>query len=150
MTTVILKETIKDLGQKGDVKNVADGYARNFLLPNGLVILATESAMKKAEEWQKEEAKRQEQEKTSYKELAQLLRETTIQLEEKVKDDNKQLYGSVTASDIAEILKEKRIDVQKSWVQLKSPLKTVGTHSVTIILPHNIPAEVSITIEKEA
>ena len=145
---VILQKDIHNLGDAGDVKNVADGYARNFLLPKKLVIPYNESS-KKAIDHQKQvikvkkEKRRKESEKT-----AQAFSGLTLTIKAKVGEEDK-LFGSITAIDIAKQLKEAGFDIDKRRIHLDEQIKTLGEHSVSIKLEEGLTAQVKVIVEKE-
>ena len=145
---VILQKDIHNLGDAGDVKTVADGYARNFLLPKKLVIPYNESS-KKAIDHQKQvikvkkEKRRKESEKT-----AQAFAGLTLTIAAKVGEEDK-LFGSITAIDIAKQLKEAGFDIDKRRIHLDEQIKTLGEHSVSIKLEEGLTAQVKVIVEKE-
>ena len=145
---VILQKDIHNLGDAGDVKNVADGYARNFLLPKKLVIPYNESS-KKAIDHQKQvikvkkEKRRKESEKT-----AQAFSGLTLTIKAKVGEEDK-LFGSITAIDIAKQLKDAGFDIDKRRIHLDEQIKTLGEHSVSIKLEEGLTAQVKVIVEKE-
>ena len=145
---VILQKDIHNLGDAGDVKNVADGYARNFLLPKKLVIPYNESS-KKAIDHQKQvikvkkDKRRKESEKT-----AQAFSGLTLTIKAKVGEEDK-LFGSITAIDIAKQLKEAGFDIDKRRIHLDEQIKTLGEHNVSIKLEEGLTAQVKVIVEKE-
>ena len=145
---VILQKDIHNLGDAGDVKNVADGYARNFLLPKKLVIPYNESS-KKAIDHQKQvikvkkEKRRKESEKT-----AQAFSGLTLTIKAKVGEEDK-LFGSITAIDIAKQLKDAGFDIDKRRIHLDEQIKTLGEHNVSIKLEEGLTAQVKVIVEKE-
>ena len=145
---VILQKDIHNLGDAGDVKNVADGYARNFLLPKKLVIPYNESS-KKAIDHQnqvikvKKEKRRKESEKT-----AQAFSGLTLTIKAKVGEEDK-LFGSITAIDIAKQLKDAGFDIDKRRIHLDEQIKTLGEHNVSIKLEEGLTAQVKVIVEKE-
>ena len=145
---VILQKDIHNLGDAGDVKNVADGYAQNFLLPKKLVIPYNESS-KKAIDHQKQvikvkkDKRRKESEKT-----AQAFSGLTLTIKAKVGEEDK-LFGSITAIDIAKQLKEAGFDIDKRRIHLDEQIKTLGEHSVSIKLEEGLTAQVKVIVEKE-
>ena len=145
---VILQKDIHNLGDAGDVKNVADGYARNFLLPKKLVIPFNESS-KKAIDHQKQvikvkkEKRRKESEKT-----AQAFAGLTLTIAAKVGEEDK-LFGSITALDIAKKLKDAGFDIDKRRIHLDEQIKTLGEHNVSIKLEEGLTAQVKVIVEKE-
>jgi large subunit ribosomal protein L9 len=145
---VILQKDIHNLGDAGDVKTVADGYARNFLLPKKLVIPYNESS-KKAIDHQnqvikvKKEKRRKESEKT-----AQAFNGLAITIKAKVGEEDK-LFGSITTLDIAKKLKEAGFDIDKRRIHLDEQIKTLGEHTVGIKLEEGLTAQVKVIVEKE-
>jgi large subunit ribosomal protein L9 len=145
---VILQKDISNLGDAGDVKNVADGYARNFLLPKKLVIPYNESS-KKAMDHQnhlikvKKEKRKKESEKT-----AEALASVEIKLAVKVGEDEK-IFGSVTTTDIAKKLKEAGYDIDKRRIHLDDHIKTLGEHTVSVKLDEGCTAQIKVHVEKE-
>ncbi len=146
---VILLQDVKNLGQEGEVKDVADGYARNFLIPRGLVIEATKAALQE----NKEEKRRIKNQKQREKEQAETLKAKIDgkQIEIKAKaGTGDRLFGAVTARDIAEGLeKQLKVKVDRRKIELKEPLKTLGEHAVTIKLYPSIPAEIKVLVASE-
>jgi large subunit ribosomal protein L9 len=145
---VILRENIEHLGRIGDVVKVSDGYARNFLLPRKLVAQADENNVKAIEHQKKQLEKKRQAEKLGAEELAKKLSQFSCTFSRKVGEHDK-LFGSVTASDIADSLKNNGLNVEKRVIQLSTPLKALGVHSVPIKLDHDVTATVSVTIVKE-
>jgi len=132
MIKVILTENIPGQGVKGDIINVSDGFARNYLIPQGKAIIATADSIQKIEEEQK---KRSDQEKKLLAEHeSQKLKLEQLSLQIKKKAKNDKLFGSVTASEIAEALKEKGINVKPKNIKINNPIKSIGKHKVGIVL----------------
>ena len=139
---IILMEKVVNLGQLGDIVNVKNGYARNYLIPQGKAKRATEQA--KAEF----EAKRAELEKTQAKSLAfaQALAEILVQISQKAGHDGK-LFGSVTNVGITEALIAQGFDIQKSMLRMPNgPLKTVGDHTLSIALHTDVTAHITVSV----
>jgi large subunit ribosomal protein L9 len=147
---VLLTQNIDRLGKAGQVKNVADGYARNYLIPNGLAVRATSGALKQAETIRKAEEKRQAQLFAEAQAIAGQLSDTTLKFKAKAGETGK-LYGSITAGDIAEAIKaHKGIEIDKHKIELREPIRTIGAHTAPIKLAANLVAEVKIIVEAEA
>ena len=144
---VILKREVSGLGRPGEVKDVADGYAQNFLLPRGLATLATAGELKHlAQDRQADKAKK-DRAHADAEELASRLAEITLIFRLKAGDQGK-TFGSVTNKDIAQALKkEHRIDVDRAKIVLAEPLKSLGPHSVEIRLLPDVRAKVTIAVE---
>jgi large subunit ribosomal protein L9 len=146
---VILKREVAGLGRPGDVKDVADGYAQNFLLPRGLAIEATAGEMKVLARARDAERAKQDRAHADAEELAKRLSETTLVFRLKAGDQGK-TFGSVTSKDIAESLqREHKVDVDKTKVHLPEPLKTLGVHKVEIRLLTDVRPSVTVAIEPE-
>ncbi len=145
---VILKEDVPNLGRAGQIIKVKDGYARNFLLPKGLALLADEKNMKLLEYQKKkieEEAKKKRQDAES---VAQRLSETQLIIKAKAGEDQK-LFGSVTSKDIAEALEKEGFSIDKKQVNIVEPIKRVGEYEVEVKLHANIVAKVKVNIVAE-
>jgi large subunit ribosomal protein L9 len=144
---VILQKDISSLGDAGDVKIVADGYARNFLLPKKLVIVFNESS-KKAMDHQnhliksKKEKRKKESEKT-----ATALASVEVKLAVKVGEDDK-LFGSITALDIAKKLKEAGYEIDKRRIHLEDHIKTLGEYTATVKLEEGLSTQIKVIVEK--
>ena len=142
---VILLKDVEKLGKKGDVKEVADGYARNFLIPNKLVVLATKSELAKLEEQKKIEAQKAEKELIRFQEIASQVDGLELEIPVKVSEDGK-LFGTITANQIAESLKEKGFEIKKEQIKLEKPIKEIGEYEVTIEFPHNLEAKIKVIV----
>jgi len=146
MKVLLLRDHAK-LGKAGTVKNVADGYARNYLIPRGLAVLATGGALKQAETIRKAEEKRQASLFAEAQAVANQLTGTTLTFRALAGETGK-LYGSITANDIVEaIQREKGIEVDKRKVELREPLRSLGTHAVPIRLATDLAPEVTVIVE---
>ncbi len=147
---VILIEDMPKLGEVGDVCEVADGYARNYLIPQGLAIVATEGALRQVENLKRQEARRRERIRGDAVAFKEQLDSLTLVFQAKVGETGR-LYGSITSSDIAERIEEltgREVDRRK--VVLDNPLKELGTFQVPIRLLPDVTAEVTVVIEGEA
>lgn len=146
---VLLLKDVDQLGQAGEVKKVSDGYARNYLIPRGLAMAATEAAIKQAEQQRQASSRRQAKALTEAQAFAQILDGQTITFHARA-GDSERLYGSITNADIAEALTAQvGREVDKRKVVLEDPLKELGTHAVTIHLAPSAEAKVVVVIERE-
>ena len=145
---IILLQDVENLGKKDEVKKVADGYARNFLLPRKLAMIATKSALKQLELKKEIEAKKAEEELMKIQEIARNLDGLEIEIPVKI-DENGQFYGSITALKLSKILKEKGFDITKSQIKLEKPIKEIGEYDIIIELPHGLEAKVKVIVTKE-
>ncbi len=147
---VILMEKIANLGKLGDVVNVKRGYARNYLIPQGKVKIATETAMAEFESKRAELEKNQAATVAQAQALAEKLDGLLIQITQKTGGEGK-LFGSVTNANIVEALKAQGFTVDKSMVSMpQGSLKQVGDHSITIVLHSDVSAQITVSILGEA
>lgn len=146
---VLLLKDVPNLGKAGTVKNVADGYARNFLFPKGLAVPATPEAMKQAEAIRKAALRRQQRIEEEAEALAKELEAVTLTFKAKAGESGK-LYGSVTSAHIAEALSAQMgMEFDKRKIDLEDPLKELGVHQVRIKLAPAVSASVKVVIEPE-
>ncbi len=146
---IILQEDIDKLGSRGDVVEVAPGYARNYLLPRKLAIEATAGNMKVLERIRTALAKKTATERAAAEKQAELLHGVTLNFARKT-GENDQLFGSVTSADIAEALAGQKFTVDKRQVQLADPIKVLGEYPVTIKVYRDVTAAVKVIVGKEA
>lgn len=145
---VILLQNIPKVGSKNEVKEVSDGYARNFLFPRNLAKLATPSAVNILSLQAAREEKEKSEEYQKYKVLTERLK--NIILNFKVKTGGKgKAFGSVTPLKIKEALKKQGIGIEKDWILLEQSIKTVGEHRVKIKLFQGLVGEIKIIVESE-
>jgi len=145
---VVLQKDVKGVGKKGEIKNVADGYARNYLFRNQLALMATEGVVHDVHTREEAEKQKKEGEKAKTEKLAAELARTQFVTTLKAGDDGS-VFGSVGIQKVIALLKEKKIALDKSHIVLEHPLKSLGAHTVNIKLDHGINAVMTITIEKE-
>ena len=145
---VILKEDVHNLGQQGDIVEVKAGYARNYLMPQNLAILFTQKQMKSIEETRKLENRKLEMQKDKL--LSTLKDVEALNLSVKMKsEEGDKLFGSVTKIDIVKLLQETSIEIDKKYIDLSSPIKTLGEHKIDIIFTGDISGSFSLLVEKE-
>jgi large subunit ribosomal protein L9 len=145
---VILKEDVQNLGQQGDVVEVKSGYARNYLMPQKLAILFTKQQKKSIEEAQRVEERKLEREKDQLELVLKQVEDLSLSLKMQSEEDSK-LFGSVTKLDIVKLLEENGIIIDKKYVDLSSPIKTLGEHKVNIVFTKEMSASFTLTVEKE-
>ena len=145
---VILRENVENLGRIGDVVKVSDGYARNYLVPHGLVVAAEEANIAAIEHHKRSLEKKRASLTASAQELANRLAQVQVTLSRKVGENDK-LFGSVTSSDIAEGLKKIGFTVERRWIQLDSAIKALGVHSVTVKLDGDVTAPLKVWVVKD-
>jgi large subunit ribosomal protein L9 len=146
---VILKEDVVNLGHRGDVVKVADGYGRNFLLPRKLALQATTANKSVIEQMKKAAARRSATEKALAEELVTKLEPVVLTFTRKSGEAG-HLFGSVTSSDIAAALEAKGFTVDRRKIQLDEPLKSLGDFSVAIKLHREVTGHVKVTVLAEA
>ena len=145
---VILKEDVQNLGQQGDVVEVKSGYARNYLMPQKLAILFTKQQKKNIEETQRVEERKLEREKDQLESVLKQVEDLSLSLKMQSEEDSK-LFGSVTKLDIVKLLEENGVTIDKKYVDLSSPIKTLGEHKVNIMFTKEMSASFTLTVEKE-
>jgi large subunit ribosomal protein L9 len=145
---IILQEDIEKLGSRGDVVKVAEGYARNYLLPRKLALEALPGNVKRLEKIRGGLAKRTSTERDQARKQAELLNAAVVTLVRKAGESG-QLFGSVTASDLAEALAAQGFEVDKRRVQLDEPIKLVGEYAVNVKLAHDVPATFKAVVARE-
>lgn len=146
---VLLLKDVDRLGQAGEVKSVADGYARNFLFPRELASLATPGTVKQAEKQRRTEVKREAKALSEAQALAEVLDGEIVTFQAHAGEGDR-LYGSITSANIADALEEKvDREVDRRKIDLEEPLKELGTHAVTVRLAAEAEAKVTVVIERE-
>ncbi|MCF7918917.1 MAG: 50S ribosomal protein L9 [Candidatus Cloacimonetes bacterium] len=145
---VILIQDINRKGKAGEVINVADGYARNYLLPRNIAIIANTYNLSKIESIQSEAEMARLELENKYKALALQVSGISLHFTRKA-DENDHLFGSVSEIDIIEALAEKEIEVHKSFVKMENHLKNLGEFQVEINFPGEINASLKVSIGKE-
>ena len=144
----LLREDVPSLGTKGDIVDVAAGYARNFLIPRKLAFAATSSYLKIYEEEQKQKQIRANKEKRLAEKMAQDLEKVSCTATVAVGEEDR-VFGSVTAQNIAESLKEKGFDIDRRKIILEEPLKALGVYTVAIKLHPEVETTVKVWVVKE-
>jgi len=144
---VILKADVKGKGYKGDVVNVNDGYARNYLIPKGLATEANKQNLQIAKQQQAANEKRKMLERLSAEEAAEKLKGLKVVVKEKC-GDNGRLFGSVTSAEVAKaILKQHGIEVDKKKMSMPEHIKDLGEHKMGIKLHAGISTEIIVSVE---
>lgn len=145
---VILLKNVNGLGKIGEVKEVAPGYARNFLIPQGLAEAATEQAVAQIEQMKEAARRKVEFELKTFQELAEKLEGVEIVIKAKAEEGGK-LYGSVSEEQIVSKLKEKGFDIKKKQIVLEKPIKDLGGHEVLVQLNHGLEAKIYVMVAEE-
>ncbi|HEX7057551.1 MAG TPA: 50S ribosomal protein L9 [Bacilli bacterium] len=144
MKVVFLKD-VKGQGKKGEVKEVAEGYARNFLFPQKAAAPASEGNVKQLEQQKAAEKKKKDHEKQKCQELAKKLEATVLELTAKAGEGGR-LFGSITSKHIAEELEKKGVHIDKRKIMLDDPIRTLGTTIVHIKLHPEVKAELKVNV----
>jgi large subunit ribosomal protein L9 len=145
---VILREDVETLGARGAMVKVADGYARNFLLPKRLAVPATDANRKIVEQEREAYLRREAKLQSEAQDLAQIMSKVVLTFRQRV-GENDHLFGSVTAKDIAEALDAQKFHVERRRVQLEEPIRTLGEHTVAIRLHRDVTTEIKVVVEPE-
>lgn len=145
---IILRQNFESLGKAGEVVNVKDGYGRNYLIPKGIAILATEKNMRVLEEELKTRERQIGKDRKAAEVLAEELGKISITAAVAVGEEEK-IFGSVTSNDVAELLKEKGYDIDKKKILLSEPIKALGIYTVDVKLHTDVTANVRVWVVKE-
>lgn len=145
---VVLIKDVSGLGRVGEVKEVSDGYARNFLLPGALVKIATAGAVRKAEELKEKYAEQVKRAEQTAKERAEKLSERSVVIKAKA-DETDNLYAAVHEDEILAALGEDGAGLKKENVKFADPIKTLGEHEVALELGHEQRVKIKVKVEKE-
>jgi large subunit ribosomal protein L9 len=145
---VILREDVDKLGARGQMVKVANGYARNFLLPRRLAVQASEANKKIVEQERQAALRREAKEKSQAEDLSKIMTGVEVTILQKA-GENDQLFGSVTSKDIAEALEKANYTIDKRKIHLEDPIKQLGDHKVAIRLHRDVTAEVTVHVVKE-
>jgi large subunit ribosomal protein L9 len=145
---VILREHVDNLGRRGDVVKVAEGYARNYLLPRKLALAVTEANKRQIDRERKIADAREAEEKAQAEALAQRITQLDIEIARRV-GENQTLYGSVTSADISQALQTKGFDIEKRKIQLPEPLKALGESIVPVKVHRDVTAQVRVKVVAE-
>lgn len=145
---LLLKEDVDNLGVRGDLVKVRPGYGRNYLLPRGLAILATESNVKRIEQQRSSLLKKTAAEKDQAVAQSEMLKDVTLEFTRKV-GDHGALYGSVTSMDVAEALAAKGYEIDRKRVVLKEPIKAIGEFEVPVKLHRDVTSNLKVVVKPE-
>ena len=146
---VILSKDVQGTGKAGEVKDVADGYARNYLIPRKLAEPATQGSIQAAAQRQAAADRAVAEAATKAQESAAILNKTVLTITHQAGEDGR-LFGSVTAQDIADAIKEARgLTIDKRKVHLDEPIKTIGTHMVTVEIGDGVTADVKTMVTEQ-
>jgi len=144
---VLLKADVPKIGKKGELLEVKEGYARNFLFPNGLAVEASGGTLKQYEEEKKAGERRKAKEKEEARLLGEKLKGITITLRHKAGDEGR-LFGSITSAEIAEAVKQKGFDIEKKQIHLDEPIRLVGKHEAKVKLHTDVTVSLNVEVFK--
>ena len=145
---IILREDVDKLGSRGDVVKVAAGYARNFLFPRRIAVVATDSNRKIVEQERQSHLRKEAKHQGEAEALGKLLTAVSVSIARKA-GENDQLFGSVTAADIADALAAQKYDLDRKKIHLEEPIRTLGEHKVPVRLHRNVSVDVTVYVTKE-
>lgn len=145
---VILKEDVLNLGDMGEIVNVSDGYARNYLIPKKLAAVADKKNVRELEHEKRVIERRASKLRSDAQAQADKLSAVALKVKAKVGEEGK-LFGSVTAMDVAEALEAEGFDVDKKKILIDEPIKRLGTHTVTVKVARDVTATVNVEVEAE-
>jgi len=145
---VILREDIKILGKMGQIVDVTDGYARNYLVPKGLAVEANTKNIRSLEHEKKIIQEKAKKLKDSAQDFSVRISSMTLTIKAKAGEEGK-LFGSVTTMDIAEALKNEGLEVDKKKILLEEPIRRIGSYSVNIKIHHEISAQLNVQVIEE-
>ncbi|MCL5022640.1 MAG: 50S ribosomal protein L9 [Nitrospirae bacterium] len=145
---VILQEDVKNLGRMGEVVNVADGFARNYLIPRKLGVEANVNNIKALDHEKRKIEEKAKKMRNDAQGQAERLSATTLTLSAKAGEEEK-LFGSITSMDIAEALKKEGFEIDKKKILLEEPIKRIGSYSVGVKIHHEIIAQVQVKVVAE-
>jgi len=146
---VILREEVENLGGRGDLVKVTNGYARNFLLPRRLAVAATDSNKKIVEQERQAHLRREAKVIADAQELGKLMGSVSVTIEQRA-GENDQLFGSVTAQDIANALEKQGYHIDRKKIHLDEAIKTLGDHKVSVRLHSEVSIEIPVHVVAEA
>ncbi len=145
---VLLLKDVPRVGQKNDVKNVNDGFARNFLLAKKLAVAATDEKLRSIEQEKTGQQEKQLHEQTKYQNIADKIKSVEVIITTKIGEKGR-AFGSIGASHIKRALGKQGIYIEEEWVELEEPLKTTGSKQIPLKFPHGVSGFVTVTIKSE-
>ncbi|HLJ17874.1 MAG TPA: 50S ribosomal protein L9 [Bryobacteraceae bacterium] len=145
---IILRDDIEKLGSRGQIVNVASGYARNYLLPKRLAVAATDANRKIVEQERQAHLRRETKVKAEAADLAKLMTDASVTIKQKAGDQD-QLFGSVTSKDLADALEKAGYQIDRRKIQLEEPIKTLGEFKVPVRLHREVTVELTVHVVKD-
>jgi len=144
---IVLLENVKNIGKTGDIKDVADGYARNFLLPRKMAETATPEAVQRVQKISADKVQKEKEDLERTQQLASKI--DGMELTIKAKEKDGKLFGSIGAKEIIEALEKQDVTIEEKSVMLKEPIKKVGEKEITVQLDHGIEAKLTLIVAGE-
>ena len=145
---IILRQNVERLGQRGDIITVKDGFARNYLIPRKLALVATPGNLRTFQEEKKQLDVRENKDRRLAEQLAKKLKSVSITATVAVGEEDR-VFGSVTAQTIAGLLKDKGYEIDKKKILLEEPIKALGVYTVSLKLHHDVEGKVKVWVVKE-
>ena len=146
---VILQKDVKNIGKKGDVVEVAEGYGRNFLLPRGLAVEASSGNLRQVAQQKQVESAKAERELKDAEQIGAKIKGQKLQVKAKVGEGGK-LFGSITTQEVADQLRKQfSVEIDKRKIELKEPIKSLGTHSIVVKVHPKVHVQVTVNVEAE-
>lgn len=145
---ILLLKDVPGVGQKNDVRNVNDGFARNFLFPKKLAVTATSETMRSLEQEKTEKQQKHANEQKKYQDIADKLKSIEVVITTKIGEKGK-AFGSIDIHQIKKALEKQGIDIKEEWIELEEPLKTTGVKQIPLKFPHGVSGSVTLTIKPE-
>lgn len=142
---VILKEDVKKLGEEGDIVEVADGYARNYLIPRKLVVEATRQKVKSLKREEKLQQKKEKEKIQQAEKIAKKIEDRIFEFSVKAGEEGR-LFGSVTSKDIAEKVNDAGFEIEKKNIELEDKIKSLGTHKVSVKMYKDVVATINVKV----
>lgn len=147
MKIIFLKD-VRGSGRRGDIKDVSDGFARNFLIPQKLAQLATKETLTQIASQKGQEEKKNDEQRKKYEALASRLQAVVVTLSAKIGEKGK-TFGSIDARQIQKALEKEHIALEKEWIDLDAPIKSTGEKIIPVVFPAGVKGEVKIFIKAE-
>lgn len=147
---VILQEDVKNVGKVGQLIEVATGFARNYLFPRKLAVLATEKKMSEWNHLQKVAEAKKKKAMAVRQELVNKLKDVTVKFEMETSGESEKIFGSITNMDISDRLEDQGYSVDKRDIYLEEPIRTLGQHKALIKLGEGLEAEITVAVDKKA
>ncbi|MDX1741396.1 MAG: 50S ribosomal protein L9 [Rhodothermales bacterium] len=145
---VILTKDVDNLGQQGEIVTVKDGYGRNFLIPKGLALVATDSVVRHQQELRRQQAHKILKQKEDAESLRTLIEKEEVVVTARVGEESR-IFGTITAQQVATRLAERGLEIDRRKIELDEDIKTLGVYSGSVKLHHDVVAKVKIRVEAE-